>query len=192
MIMKILFKLSVMAFLSLIWVNLTEAQGWAQGRKGTYSAGIGVAQGIFVPVPDETGHTVSSHGVSFNISGEYHVHRFLGLGWQTGMDIFVEGHYYSKPEDIYYTSTAVGFPIGFKFNVHILEAANAPISNDLDVYAGFNVGGGPAFHGDPYGGAYGFFYVGPQAGVRYWIDSKVGVFGELGWGATIVNFGVSF
>lgn len=167
------------------------AQGWNQGRKGIYSAGIGIAQGIFIPVYNEPGHGPGAQGISFNIAGEYRAHRVLGLGWQTGLNIFTRGHYYDKQDDYYYTETSVGIPMGFKLNVHILEAANAPIRNKLDVYAGFNVGGGPAFHRDPYA-TYGFFYAGPQVGVRYWIDNKIGVFGELGWGATIANFGISF
>jgi len=32
----------------------------------------------------------------------------------------------------------------------------------------------------------------PQAGVRYWFDSRIAIFGELGWGATLFNFGVTF
>lgn len=190
--MKIHWKLTLVALLIFQWVSIAEAQGWTQGRKGVHSVGIGVAQGVFIPVNNPPDYSASSHGVSFNISGEYSVHRFLGLGWQTGTNIFIEGRYYNYDDDLYYRSKSVGFPIGFKFNVHILEAANAGIRNKLDVYAGFNVGGGPAFHRDPYGGVYGFFYVGPQGGVRYWIDNKIAIFGELGWGATIFNTGISF
>lgn len=190
--MKKQIKLALVTKFILIGISFTQAQGWTQGRKGVYSVGAGVAQGVFIPVPDPADYKISSQGVSFNISGEYSVHRVIGLGWQAGTNIFPEGRYYHRKDDIYYRSTTVGFPIGFKFNVHILEAANAGIRNTLDVYAGFNVGGGPAFHRDPYGGVYGFFYAGPQAGVRWWIDNRIALFGEMGWGATIVNFGISF
>ena len=190
--MKFYIKVTSLTFLIMLSVILSEAQGWNQNRKGIYSAGIGYAQGVFIPVYDYPGHGRYSHGVSFNISGEYKAHRVLGLGWQTGIDIFTHGYYYYKPDDDYYYATAIGIPMGFKLNVHILEAANAPIRNKLDVYAGFNVGGGPAFHRDPDRGANGFFYVGPQVGIRYWFDKKLGVFGEFGWGATAVNAGISF
>jgi len=190
--MKSINKYILAAVLLILTANLAQAQGWMQNKKGIYSAGIGVAQAIFLPVYNYPGHGWSSQGVSFNISGEYKVHRVVGIGWQTGINIFSQGHYYDKNDDYYYTTASVGIPMGFKMNVHILEAANASIRNRLDVYAGFNVGGGPSFHGDPYGGVYSFFYVGPQAGVRYWFDKNVAIFGELGWGATFFNAGITF
>ena len=185
-------KLNILVVLLILVISTAGAQGWNQSRKGIYSIGIGQAQAIFIPVYDYPGYGWSSHGVSFNISGEYRAHRVIGLGWFTGINVFTPGRYYYKNEDYYYTATSVGIPIGFKFNVHILEAANAEIRNKLDVYAGFNIGGGPSFHGDPYAGQYPFFFAGPQAGVRYWFDSRIAIFGELGWGATLFNFGVTF
>lgn len=173
-------------------VIYSEAQSWTQGRKGVHSAGIGYARGIFIPVYNHPGHGHYSYGVSFNISGEYRVHRVLGLGWQTGVNIFTHGYYYDKHDDHYYSNPATGVPIGFKLNVHILEAANAPVRDKLDVYAGFNLGGGPLFHQEPNGDAHAFFFAGPQVGIRYWFDKKLGIFMELGWGATAANFGVSF
>jgi hypothetical protein len=190
--MKTINKFVLIAGILIIVINSSQAQGWIQDKKGMYSAGIGAASAVFIPVYDYPGHGRYSQGVSFNISGEYKVHRVLGIGWQTGINIFTQGYYYDKNADFYYNTTSIGIPMGFKMNVHILEAANAPIRNKLDVYAGFNVGGGPSFHGDPYAGAYGFFYVGPQVGVRYWFDKNLAIFGELGWGATFVNFGITF
>ena len=184
--------LNILTVMLICLISSAGAQGWNQGRKAIYSAGIGSAQAIFVPVYDYPGYGWSSHGVSFNISGEYRVQRVIGLGWETGLNVFTPARYYHEYGDYYYTATSVGIPIGFKFNVHILEAANASVKDKLDVYAGFNAGGGPAFHNDPYGGVYPFFFVGPQAGVRYWFNRNIGIFTELGWGITMFNMGVSF
>ncbi|MBP6872652.1 MAG: hypothetical protein KBC43_11655 [Bacteroidales bacterium] len=187
-------KIFALVIMILFVAYSSVAQGWNKNRKSVYSTGIGYGQGIFIPVYNYPDHGPSSYGVSFNISGEYKAHRVLGLGWQTGINVFTRGYYYSKPDDdfYYYNKPALGIPVGFKMNVHILEAANAPIKNSFDVYAGFNVGGGPAFHGEPYSGVHGFFYVGPQVGFRYWFDNQLGIFGEFGWGASVVNLGISF
>ncbi len=168
-----------------------NAQGWIQDRRAMYSAGVGVMQVIFLPTRYYPLGYRGSQAISMNISGEYRVSQYVGLGWHTGMNVFASGRYYSQSDNIYYYSTIVGIPIGFKANFHILEATSARVKDKLDVYAGFNVGGGPAFHTGPGGGAVGFMYAGPQAGVRYWFG-KVAVFGEVGWGASIVNAGITF
>lgn len=190
--MKSIKQISAIILLLVFMGTTVKAQGWIHDKKGMYSAGMGVTQVVFLPYQYYPLSHKGSAGLSLNIAGEYKVHRFIGLGWQTGINLFVYGRYYNKNDKFYYNSTVVGLPIGFKFNVHILEAANAKIKDKLDVYAGFNVGGGPSFHTDPNGGGvYGFIYGGPQVGIRYWFK-KIAIFGEIGWGATVANIGVTF
>lgn len=157
-----------------------------------YSVGMGGTQVIFLPYQPRPFTGRGSLGLTLNIAGEYKVHQIIGIGWQAGMNLFVNGRYYNKHDKFYYNSTVVGIPIGFKMNVHILEATKATIKDKLDVYAGFNIGAGPSFHNDgverrvlP------FIYAGPQAGVRYWFGN-IAVFGEIGWGASIINAGITF
>ena len=156
-----------------------------------YSLGLGGTQVLFLPRQYYGFGNAGSVALSLNIAGEYKVHRLIGIGWQTGLDLFATGYYRNRQDGLYYSSVVVGVPIGFKFNFHILEATRAQIKDRLDVYAGINVGGGPAIFTGPGGGLYGFIYGGPQIGVRYWFD-KVALFGELGWGATFANIGVTF
>ena len=68
----------------------TRAQGWNQDRAGIYSVGIGSTSVIALGngFVGETGG-----GLSVNISGEYKVHRFIGVGFETGVDVFFN-HYY--------------------------------------------------------------------------------------------------
>lgn len=182
---------TILAVFGLFTQNAT-AQGWIHDKKGMHSAGVGITQVVFLPFHHYPLNHRRSGGLSLNIAGEYKVHQFIGIGWQTGVNLFVYGQYYNKKDERYYSSTIVGLPIGFKMNVHILEAANARVKDKLDVYAGFNVGGGPSFHTNTVGPIVTpFVYGGPQVGVRYWFK-KVAVFGELGWGATIANTGVTF
>ena len=181
----------LLAFLLLFsFVRQSHAQGWNQDKMGIYSVGLGgtsvVALGRgFI---GETGP-----GLSVNVSGEYRVARFVGVGFQTGLDFFFN-HYYIYNDVVLYPRpyAAVGIPLGVKCNIHILEAANLDIARVLDVYAGLNFGGGPAIYTGPGGGAFGFIQAGPQIGIRYWIKNTIGVFGEFGWGATFGNIGFSF
>ena len=190
--MKKIYKYLLVAMCMATISSTINAQGWIQDRRGMHSAGIGVTQVFFLPYQYYPLSDRSSAGIALNIAGEYKVHRLIGIGWQTGVDIFVFGRKYNKRDNLYYHSTAVGIPIGFKFNVHILEATRAKIKDKLDVYAGFNIGGGPSFHSNPEISIAGFIYGGPQVGVRYWFNSKIALFTEIGWGATIVNVGVTF
>jgi len=68
------------------------------------------------------------------------------------------------------------------------------IKDRLDVYAGLNLGGGPAIYTAPapYATVYGFIHVGPQFGIRYWLNHSIAIFGEFGWGATFANVGFTF
>ena len=171
-----------------------HAQGWIQDRNSMYSLGVGGTQALFLPFQNYGLGDRGSLAASLNIAGEYKIQRFIGIGWQTGLDIFGNGYYYHLGPDgnyHYYSAAVVGVPIGVKLNFHILEAANAQIRDRLDLYAGINFGGGPAFYTGPGGGVYGFLYGGPQIGIRYWFD-KVALFGELGWGATFANIGLTF
>ncbi len=180
-----LFILTTIAVISSLNIN---AQGWINDKGGMYSIGVGGTQVFYL---GRYGNGASNLGAAFNVAGEYKVHRFVGLGWQTGMDIFPGGGYYRDKGYIYRNSPVIGIPIGFKVNVHILEAAGAPIADRLDVYAGANIGGGPAFYTGPNSSVTGFMYGGPQVGVRYWFN-KVAIFGEFGYGATFANIGVTF
>jgi hypothetical protein len=179
-------SLAISTILLLLAV-FANAQGWNQDRKGIYSIGVGGTQVINVG----NGFSgLSGPGLSLNVSGEYKVHRFVGVGFETGLDLFF-GPYYGPPPPAYPRYVSIGIPVGVKANVHILEAAGVAIANKLDVYAGLNLGGGPAFYTVPSGYVYGFIHVGPQVGIRYWPNHNIAVFGEFGWGATFANVGIT-
>jgi len=169
--------------------NHYYGQGWNQGRMGIYSVGIGGTSVIAIG-PGFAG--VTGPGLSINVSGEYRVQRFVGVGFETGLDFFLGRYYAYFPRPFPGPYPALGIPLGVKVNIHILEAANLPIARVLDLYAGLNLGAGPAIYLGPGSGAFGFIEVGPQIGIRYWINSRIGIFGEFGWGATFANIGFSF
>jgi hypothetical protein len=174
----------------MFFYNTSNAQGWCQDRQGIYSVGAGGTSVIGLG-PGYSGLT--GPGLSVNISGEYRVQRFVGVGFETGMDVFMAPYYIYTGEPPYPRHYAtIGIPLAIKCNVHILEAANLPIANRLDVYAGLNLGAGPAIYTGVPSGAFGFLEVGPQVGVRYWLNRGVAIFGEFGYGATFTNIGFTF
>jgi hypothetical protein len=167
------------------------AQNWLQGKRGIYSIGIGASQG-FGLYNGYRGVTYS--GLSVNASGEYKVHNYVGLGWQTGLN-----SYFTPYNNRYGAVRTLEIPIAIRANFHILEVTKARVKDRLDVYAGMTLGGGPAFYTGPNASdipsgdrVYGILHFGPQFGVRFWPVKKVAIFGELGWGVTFANVGVSF
>src|ERR1700689_722747 len=139
--------------ISLLAVRTVMAQGWNQDKSGIYSLGVG---GTDVIIVSPAYRAFAAGGTSLNVSGEYRVQRFIGIGFETGLDFFVRQYYPATAENpsLYF---AMAIPAAFKMNVHILEAANVPIASSLDVYAGINIGGGLAFNTGPGVGTYGFF-----------------------------------
>ena len=159
-----------------------KAQGWCQDRKAIWSIGLGGTQGIAV------GRGYSALGIlglSVNHSGEFRVHDYVGVGYQVALNA-----YFNR----FGGGAVLSIPVMAKVNVHILEifSDRVSVADQLDVYAGIHVGGGPAFGTASGSGVFGAIHVGPQAGIRYWFNPKIAIFGEFGWGATFTNIGVTF
>ena len=202
---KIFTVLALTALFSLTFVSSNYAQDqWYQGRSmGIYSIGIGGTDAIGVGGIYSNNYygyhvnPITAPGMSINVSGEYKVYKFIGVGWQSGFDLFFTGYNYGFLGGGG-TTVTLGIPFIAKANVHILDAVGGvSIADKLDVYAGLNFGGGPAITpGNNNLGTSttvgGFIQVGPTVGVRYWVIPKVAVFGEFGWGATFANAGVTF
>ena len=186
-------QISILAFFLITCFQSTQAQdSWTQGKKGIYSAGLGGTQVVrlfkgTVLSPINKASTLNL-GMALNFSGEYKAWEYLGVGFQTGLDFvwpYGIGSLAGSSSNL-----GIGIPISAKLNVHIMDAANASISDKLDVYAGINIGGGPMFYTSGLATT-GFLIIGPQVGARYWFD-KVAIFGEFGYGATFANVGVTF
>ena len=179
---RIKMTVTVLAAVLLLAIN-AQAQEWNQGRgrTGIYTVAVGGTQQIYLgryKYDGIRGSGLTGAGLSMNAQGEYQVHRFVGLGWGTGVNLYFPPH-----------TTLIEIPIGLKVNVHILEAANVNVRG-LDVFAGVNLGGGPGFYST--GGATGFLYAGPQVGVRYWFNPHIAINSEFGWGQTFANLGFTF
>lgn len=124
--------------------------------------------------------------LAINANLEYGVHKYVGIAPNFGI-----------ATSFYTGAVGLHIPIGVQGNFHfyqlIADKVKKDINSDkLDVYAGLNIGGGPdiVFGGGTDIG--GFFYVGPQFGVRYYVKNNLGITAELGYGRSIANFGLSY
>jgi hypothetical protein len=162
--------------------NIQVQDYWAHDKRGIHSGSIGGTQGIAIGTYAGYKH-LTRLGVGLNVSGEYYVWNYIGLGWQIGINSFPYSSY-----------SGFEIPLMVKCNVHIMDAANSELSDVLDVYAGLSVGAGPGLIDTDYGdsGFHIIIHAGPQLGIRYWFSERAAVYAELGWGATFANAGFTF
>lgn len=154
---------------------------YAGGAKAGYGA------------PYYSWYTPSVGGISAQM--EWGIHQYVGLGFNVGLmgGFYGWGYYnsyYSRPFGM------ISIPIGIQANCHfyqiIADKTGKNLHADkLDVYAGLNAGSGISAVPTP-GWINALFYVGPQAGVRYYFKPNIGVGGEIGWGKSFVSGGFTF
>ena len=125
-----------------------------------------------------------------NFQGEFGVHKYVGVGFTTGLG-GRGGWYYDYAGEL---NIPIGLIVNFHFYQLIADKTGKSIHADkLDIYAGANLGSGLAMIFYP--GATRIVplaFGGPHVGVRYYFTKKVGVNGELGWGKSIINVGFVF
>lgn len=139
-------------------------------------------------------------GNSYGIigQGEYGIHQYVGIGWQASVGWGRQNsNAWSSSNSIYF---AGGFTTNFHFYQLIADKTGENIASDqLDIYAGLNIGFG--FGGHLYqninGGrnSYGFpiVYGGGHLGLRWYPNAgKIGMVFEGGYGKSYASFGVVF
>jgi len=150
---------------------------------------------------------------TLNVQTEFGVHKYVGVGFNIGVGACRNLNGFSRYSALlgyneYSSFWSVSIPVAVAANFHfyqlIEDKTKKNIHGDkLDLYAGANLGAGPAFafakkgltdnNGNPLKGDVGYvIFGGIQVGVKYYPKSKVGMFLEVGYGKTLVNGGVSF
>ena len=88
-------------------------------------------------------------------------------------------------------------PVGILANFHffqlVADKKGLGIGDALDLYVGLNFGTGlsaslPKGSGNNVAG---IIFAGPQFGVKYFFNPKIGVYGEFGYGKSVFEAGVS-
>ncbi len=200
---KIGFSL-ITVLMIILSTSVTKAQAWDKSSK-VLSIGIGGAYFYHFGnysryrYTDDFGNKIygnygygSSLTGQFTFQGEFGVHKYVGVGFTTGLGGRGGGWLYNN-------SGEVNWPIGAIANFHfyqlIQDKTGKNIHADkLDIYAGANIGTGLAalFFGDGTSTVVPIIFGGPQVGIRYYFTPHVAVNGELGYGKTWVNAGMSF
>ena len=125
-----------------------------------------------------------------NFQGEFGVHKYVGLGFTTGIG--------GRGAWFYAYDGEFNIPVGLIANFHfyqlIADNAHSDIHADkLDIYVGANAGGGVAFTYYPNTDrVVPMAFGGLQLGLRYYFVPNVGINAEFGWGKSIVNMGFVF
>jgi len=193
--MKKALVITVSLFVLMFSSVKSEAQAFAGKGSKYYIAGIGVGNYFnFGGYYDNYYSAYYSYGYGlsrfsyfrptlvghFNV--EFGVHDYVGIAPCVG----IGASFYNG------SNVSIDLPIGIQANFHFLQLiankTGKTFADKLDVYAGLNAGGGPSF--GFYGNGLemsGFFYIGPQVGLRYYPKSNIGISAELGYGKTIAN-----
>ena len=122
------------------------------------------------------------------VQAEFGVHDYVGVGLVTGLG---GRAYVGGGGGVLYV------PIGVIANFHFLQLIadkkGVAVADKLDVYAGLNFGTGLGVNRTKGVGSdvSGIIFAGPQFGVKYFFNSKVGVYGEVGYGKSVFEAGVS-
>jgi len=195
---KIICAIALTVMIVVSSIQTTSAQdSWIHGKTGIYSVGIGGTQLIYLSNYYSSNGDI---GLSLNVSGEYKAWKWIGAGFQTGLDFTWAYYHYNYgfggSGTVSGGPVSIAIPIGGKVNFHLMDAFGVGIADKLDVYAGINLGFGPSIYtgNTEFGGnrVYAIMHVGPQVGVRYWFNDNVAIFTEFGYGATFANAGVTF
>lgn len=173
------------------------------------TAFIGGADLFHIPVGYNFNSFIYPTTVEAGVEGEFGIHKYVGLGFDA--ELGGRGNkrvgYAVLPAPVYYTSFYAEFNMAFgvEANFHFYQLIADKVSNGdklhadkLDIYAGLNTGTGFALHptyvdnmGNTKTVADALFYVGPQAGARYFTPN-IAVNGEVGWGKTWARVGFTF
>ena len=178
----------------------SQAQGWMRHKKMLVARGLGLTHIVLLPQKSLPNTSASKIGLSFNISTEHKLARCLGIGVQTGLNIFFSNESASSVSTLLSNenkttnkaleqTVSYAVPIGGRILFHLLEGLYVPRYCRYDVYIGIAVGAGPVFSSKEK--MRWFAYGGPVTGVRYRFG-KMSLFGEFGYGASLFNCGVVF
>ncbi len=119
---------------------------------------------------------------------EFGVHDYVGVGLVTG----IGGRSYHS----FGGGGVMYIPFGVVANFHFMQLIGdkkgVAIADKLDVYAGLNVGTGLAVSFPTGTGSVGgMLFAGPQIGLKYFFNEKIGVYTEFGYGKSLIEGGVS-
>lgn len=123
---------------------------------------------------------------TLSLQAEFGVHDYVGVGLVTGLG----GRALGGGGVLY---VPVGILANFHFFQLVADKKGVAVGDKLDLYVGLNFGTGlgASLVRNGSNSTYGIIFAGPQFGVKYFFNSKIGVYGEFGYGKSIFETGVS-
>lgn len=198
-------KLSLGIVLAAITIgSAQEVKAQAFEKGGTYLT-LGLTGSHLINI-DPTNQWSSNHSWRNSVNGgvtvqmEWGIHQYVGLGFTAGLmgGRFGGGWYAPGPWGPGWGGGygVLSVPVGMIANFHFYQLIEDKTTRDihgdkLDIYAGLNIGSGIGFVPSP-GWVNALFFVGPQVGARYYVTPTIGLGGEVGYGKSFINGGVTF
>lgn len=190
----------ILAAITIAGTQDAKAQAFEKG--GTY-LNLNLAGSHLYQI-DARGDWSANHGWANSINGGVHVqmewgiHQYVGLGFTAGL---TGGRYGWGGWGPYGPGYGGGYgvlsvPVGFIANFHFYQLIEDKTTRDihgdkLDIYAGLNIGSGIGVAPTP-GHINALFFAGPQVGAKYYVTPTIGLGGEVGYGKSFINGGVTF
>ena len=191
---KLFLFVTVIVLLSIS--TIVHGQAWNKNTK-VLSIDFGISQfyhldSYYYGGTRDNQTSYSPYTGQMNFQGEFAIHKYVGLGFTTGIGGrrgWNNGY-----------SGEFNIPIGMICNFHfyqlIADKTGKNIHADkLDIYVGAEMGSGIAFTFYNYNNTVRLVplaFGGIHAGVRYYFVPKVAVSFEMGWGKSIANVGFAF
>jgi hypothetical protein len=189
-------NLSAIVLGTLLMLSTTYSKGQAwEKNTNTLSLGFGASQffhldNYYYSSAKNVRNWYSPTTGQLNFQGEFGVHKYVGIGFTTGIG--------GRAGLLYDYAGEINIPIGMLVNFHfyqlIADKTQKNIHADkLDIYAGLGIGSGVAItYYKNSTRIVPLAFGGLHAGIRYYFTPKVGLNGEVGWGKSIVNVGFVF
>jgi hypothetical protein len=214
--MKQMYRIGLFVVVTLFFGSMVSAQAFS--GKGLKSIQIGLGLSEHHGWYPENGKGPKGHvsplAGNINVQLEFGIGKYVGLGGSIGFDYAsnlsrnsVGFGYYGSPllGNSYGSSSFRSFavPITLTADFHFFQliqdkSGKSLHADKLDIYAGLDFGSGPAFAVPKsayksYGSDVGYMiYGGPHVGIKYYVNEKMGVFLEIGYGKAYLNGGVNF
>lgn len=169
-----------------LFTKKTSAQAFEKGS--TYlTVGIGGAHYRHLGHLYYSGYRWAPVTAELNVQAEWGVHEYVGVGLFTG----VGGASYPRWGEF---NIPLGLVVNFHFWQLMADKGTNLAADKVDVYVGANLGSGLGvwYGSGSYTGANALLWGGLQIGARYFFKENIAVNGELGYGKTFANLGITF
>lgn len=193
--MKTIFYILAILAVFELTSNQANAQSWESNTK-ILSIGLGASQffhldNYYYGNSNHLSNYYSPMTGQFNFQGEFGIHKYVGIGFTTGIG--------GRSGWAYDYAGELNIPIGMLCNFHFYQLIADKTGKDihadvLDIYGGISAGSGLAFtyYSNTNTRVVPLAFGGPHVGIRWYFTERTALNAELGYGKSLVNVGFAF